>query len=122
MAIYVAFNLAGHGLQPLGLSTALASAFCKTVAGRLQGQGISVRFGLARDGIAKAGMVSMDRLLFDFYGNSMRLAYALARKAEDGTALFAANVPEFQELAGIRFVQAKIETSKEQNYPSVKLL
>jgi hypothetical protein len=122
MAIYVIFNLAGHGLQPLGLSTALASAFCKRVAASLQGQGISVGFGVARDETAKAGMVSMDRLLFDFYGNSMRLAYALARKAEEGTAMFAANVPEFEEVAGIRFVRATIETLDQQNYPSLNLL
>jgi hypothetical protein len=36
--------------------------------------------------------------------------------------MFAAIVPEFEEVIGIRFVHAKIETLDQQNYLSLNLL
>jgi hypothetical protein len=121
-AVFILFNLSGHGLQPLGLSAAIAVSFCRKVAAKLMTEGIICRAGMATDQSAPAGMVSRDRLLFDFYGNAMTLAYALARQAEDQYVIFQRNVPEFDDLKGIEPAQAQIDDEPMQQFPAIKMV
>jgi hypothetical protein len=121
-AVFIVFNLSGHGLQPLGLSAAIGVSFCRKVAARLKTDGITCRAGMATEESAPAGMVSQNRLLFDFYGNAMKLAYALARKAEDQYVMFQRDAPAFEGLKGIEPAHAQIEDGPMQHFPAMKIV
>jgi class 3 adenylate cyclase len=98
-ALWVVFNLvpAEARAQQLSETAAQTLAFCREIGALLHARGLEFRMGVATDAVARAGMISPDRLLFDLYGPAMGTAATLARQAAVGTALITQAIARFDD-------------------------
>jgi class 3 adenylate cyclase len=115
-AVWIVFNLAPHSLQPLSKTALDALTFCRNVGEVLHDEVIEFRIGIALEPEARAGVVSKDRLLFDFYGQAMVTAHTLARRAAPGTALMVPDIAQFERSRSLTVTQLALVDVREEFY------
>jgi hypothetical protein len=115
-SVWVVFNLVPHSLQPLAKTSLDALAFCRTVGEVPHRERLEFRIGVAMEAEGRAGVVSKDRLLYDFYGQAMVTAATLARRASPGTVLIVPDVAQFDRSRTLTVAQLALVDVSEEFY------
>jgi hypothetical protein len=110
-ALWIVFNLVPaelRGGQQLSETAMQALTFCREIGTAIHHGGMECRIGVATEAVARAGMASPDRLLFDLYAPAMGIAASLARQALPGTALITQAIGRFEERMEMLVVQLHV--------------